>query len=121
MEINGAVSLITGGASGLGLAAVKLFHALGSKVAILDRWENPEIAHDILYFNCDVTNQDSVSQCISEIVGKWGKIDILMNFAGVLDVELTLSENGVHSLDMYKKVNEINLVGTFNVCRLVAD
>ena len=121
MDINGSVSVVTGGSSGLGLATVKRFISQGGKVAIFDRQQPLESLSGISFHECDVTSEESVKKCVAEVVQLHGKIDILVNCAGIAAAVLTLSRDGVHDLDIFKTVQEVNVVGTFNVCRLVAD
>ena len=121
MDINGSVSIVTGGSSGLGLATVKRFQSLGGKVAIFDRQQPLEALSDISFHECDVTSEESVAKCIAEVVQLHGKIDIVINCAGIGVAILTLSRTGVHDLETFRTVCEVNIVGTFNVCRLVAD
>lgn len=123
MEIEGRGVLVTGGASGLGEAAARLFAALGAKVAILDR--DPaalEIAKAEI--GCagmvgDVTSAEGLARAISEIDAALGGIRVCVNCAGVGPAERIVSRDGPMRLENFARVVEINLVGTFNVLRLV--
>ena len=126
MDILGKVAIITGGASGLGEATVRRYICAGAKVAIFDlndergRAVEAELGSDVAYFNVNVTDEDSVQNAIDSTVEKFGGIHICNNFAGIGGAVKTVGRDGAHPLDAYKKIIDINLVGTFNVMRLAA-
>jgi len=128
MDISGKVAVVTGGASGLGEATVRAYAEKGGKVAIFDM--NAERGDALVselgadkaaFFNVNVADEESVKAAINGVVEKFGAIHICNNFAGVADALKTLGRDGVHPLDRYKRVLEINLVGTFNVARFAAE
>lgn len=127
MDIVGKVAVVTGGASGLGKATVERFVADGARVAIFDLNDQlgSELAirlgDNVHYFNVDVANEASVQKALDAVVENWGALHVVCNFAGIGPACKTLSKNGPHPLDLYNKVLGINLVGTFNVCRLAAE
>ena len=115
-------AIVTGGAQGFGLDIAKRFLISGAKVIIWDvdpkmlekatkGFNNPNLSTK----NVDVSNYDQVESSVKEIVEKT-KIDILINNAGITGPTATLWE---YDIDMWKKVVEINLMGTFNCCRAI--
>ena len=127
MDINNKVAVITGGASGLGEVTVRHFHSLGAKCATFDLNDQrgqaieAELGENVGYFNVDVTSEDSVSKALMGVVSKFGAVHINCNYAGIGHGEKTVGKESVpHALDSYKRVVDINLIGTFNVLRLCA-
>ena len=126
MEIENSVAIITGGASGLGEATVRSLHSKNCKVCIFDTNTekgmaiSKELGKNVAFFKVDVCNTKSVQESISEVMRKFKKITININCAGIAIVEKTLKKEGPHKLESFKKVIEINLLGTFNVIRLCA-
>ena len=126
MDINNKVALITGGASGLGLATATNFIEAGAKVMLLDlNEENAKNAVEALgenssYVIANVTDEDSVTNAIKETKEKLGSLNIVVNCAGIGSASKTVGRDGAHPLDYFKVVIDINLTGTFNVLRLAA-
>ncbi len=127
MKIDGAVALVTGGASGLGGATVKALIDKGARVAILDRPNSAgaELAKSFgedkcLFAVADVTNSDQVTQAIQATVAKFGSLQIAVNCAGTGAAMKTTGKGGPMPLEMFEMVIRINLIGTFNVIRLAA-
>lgn len=127
MKLENKVAVITGGASGLGEATVRRFVANGAKCAIFDLNDErgvalvKELGDQVAYFHVDVTSEQDVETAIAQTVEKFGAIHINCNYAGIGHAEKTVGrENKPHALDSYKRVVEINLIGTFNVLRLCA-
>lgn len=120
MDIEGTSAIVTGGASGLGRATAVMLAARGAKVAILD-WDAENgrtVAQDIggLFLQTDVTDDESVTAAVSEAEAAKGVARILVNCAGIAPSRRTVGrELGPHSLDVFRKAVEINLIGTFNV------
>ena len=115
-------AVITGGAQGFGLDIAKRFLNSGAKVIIWDvdnkmiekslkDLNNPDLSSNIV----DVSNFKEVEDCVNEIT-KSTKIDILINNAGITGPTSTLWE---YDIDLWKKVVDINLMGTFNCCRAI--
>ena len=127
MDINNKVALITGGASGLGEATVRLFHGMGAKVAILDMNDDKgtklaeELGENARYFNVNVTDEEAVKKAVAGTEEAFGPVHICCNFAGIGAAIKTYGKNGVHPLDAFKGVIEVNLVGSFNVLRLAVE
>ncbi|BFM15014.1 3-hydroxyacyl-CoA dehydrogenase [Maricurvus nonylphenolicus] len=128
MDISGKVAIVTGGASGLGEATVRAYVEKGGKVAIFDMNAERgaalvnELGTDkVAFFNVNIADEESVKAGIAGVVEKFGSIHICNNFAGIGDAVKTLGKDGVHPLDRYKRVLDINLIGTFNVARYAAE
>ncbi len=125
MELSGQTAIVTGGGSGLGEATARALAARGARVAILDIGLDraSAVAADIggLAIACDVSSADKAEAAVAEAAGKLGEPRILVNCAGIAVGAKTVGKDGPHPLDLYRKVIEINLIGTFNMIRLVAD
>lgn len=116
--------LVTGGASGLGLATARALSAQGAAVVLLDLPTSPgEAAAAELgraeFVPADVRDEEQVQAAVDRATGL-GTLRAVVNCAGVATPGRILSRRGVHPLDAYRTVVEINLVGTFNVLRLAA-
>ena len=126
MEIPDNVALVTGGASGLGLATVKELHANGARVVILDlpSSRGKEVAGELgdraVFSPGDVTSPDSVTAALAAAAGL-GTLRITVNCAGIGNGIRTVSKKGPFPLDAFTKVINVNLIGTFNVIRLAAE
>lgn len=127
MNLSDKVAVITGGASGLGEATTRRFVEQGAKVSIFDLNDDrggqlaDELGSTAHYHKVNVTDESSVTDAIQEAKSLFGAIHICCNFAGVADAAKTVGKNGAFPLDLFKKVIDINLVGTFNVLRLAAE
>lgn len=125
MKFPGTSAIITGGASGLGAATAEALAKEGVKVALFDLNEEKgeALAKQLggVFCKTNVADEDSVKASIDKAVEAHGTPSILVNCAGIGTAEKTLGKNGVHNLDHYKRVIEINLIGTFNCIRLVAE
>lgn len=127
MDITGASAIVTGGASGLGEATSRLLAERGVKVVVLDMSDDKgnALASEIggAFCHADVTNTDEVIAAI-ETAKEMGPLRVLVNCAGVGWATRTIGRDGqyasAHDLDIFKKVIDINLVGTFNCIRLAA-
>jgi NAD(P)-dependent dehydrogenase (short-subunit alcohol dehydrogenase family) len=127
MELANTSAVVTGGASGLGEATARALAARDVKVVVADLNDarGTEVAADIggAYAHCDVTNTDQVIAALeaaTSLAPLWSTV----NCAGIGWATRTIGKDGeyasAHDLDLYRKVIEINLIGTFNVCRLAA-
>ncbi|NWG26196.1 MAG: SDR family NAD(P)-dependent oxidoreductase [Pseudorhodoplanes sp.] len=124
MDPKGQVAVITGGASGLGAATAEALAAAGAKVALLDLNEKAagEIANRLggIAVACDVTDEASATNALAKVRETYGAGRILVNCAGVGPPKRILGRDGPMPLADYRKVIEINLIGTFNMMRLAA-
>jgi NAD(P)-dependent dehydrogenase (short-subunit alcohol dehydrogenase family) len=126
MLLSGRTVLVTGGASGLGGATADMVVAAGGRAVILDRnGEAGEARARALgdrarFVVTDVTVEADVQAAIDTATRAFGQIDGLVNAAGVVLAARVLGREGPHGLDDFARVVRINLVGTFNVTRLVA-
>lgn len=126
MDINGKVAIVTGGASGLGEATVRLYHGLGAKVAIFDLNEErgaalvEELGDGVAYHGVNVADEDQVVAAVAAVVEAFGAVHICNNFAGIGPAAKTVSRGEPHDLDRFRLVINVNLIGTFNVLRVVA-
>jgi len=125
MNVSGQIAVVTGGGSGLGEATARALAAQGAKVALLDisveRAEKVAAEIDGVAVKCDVSSGESAEAAVAEVVEKLGAPRILVNCAGIVLAAKTLNKEGPHPLDQYRRVIEINLIGSFNMIRLVAD
>lgn len=126
MEMKDTCAVITGGASGLGEATARVFAASGAKVTLLDRdsTRGAAIATELggTFVETDVTDEASVQAALTTARDAMGGLNAAVNCAGIAIAETVLKKDGgLHSLDSYRKVIDVNLVGTFNVARLAAD
>ncbi|QPC85341.1 SDR family NAD(P)-dependent oxidoreductase [Mesorhizobium sp. NBSH29] len=125
MNPSGHIAIVTGGGSGLGEATARALAAKGARVAILDiGMDRAEaVAADIggIAVKCDVSSAQSGEAAVADVAKRLGEPRILVNCAGIAIGIKTLSKDGPHPLDAYRKVVEVNLIGTFNMIRLVAD
>ena len=121
-DFKNRTAIVTGGAQGFGLDIAKRFLDSGAKVIIWDidtkmiekvikELDNPHLSSNIV----DVLNYSEVERNVNEITNK-SNIDILINNAGITGPTATLWE---YDIDMWKKVVDINLMGTFNCCRAI--
>jgi len=127
MELQNRIAVVTGGASGLGLATVRNLHQKGAKVVIFDLNEDKakeiteELGANVASFVVNVADEGSVRAGIEETIRHFGEIHICVNCAGIAPPGKTIGKKGVLPLENFKKVIDINLIGTFNVIRLAAE
>jgi NAD(P)-dependent dehydrogenase (short-subunit alcohol dehydrogenase family) len=118
--MNKRIAIVTGGASGLGKACVELFLQQGMKVAVWDK-ETHAPQKDALLIACDVTEEESVSLALHQTIEQLGIPTVCINCAGIAPAALVIGKNGVMPLSFFQQVISVNLIGTFNVMRLVAE
>jgi 3-oxoacyl-[acyl-carrier protein] reductase len=133
MRLKDRVTIVTGGANGIGRAVVKTFADHGAKVAIwdLDDKNGNQFCEDIksqgkdaIYQHVDVSDSQEVENAVADILKEWNRIDVLINNAGILrDGQLIKFKNGevVKRMtdDMFDIVINVNLKGVFNCTRAV--
>ncbi len=124
MEISGKTAIVTGGASGLGEATVRLLANKGANIAIFDLNDERgealanELGGNVRYFGVNVVDEDTVANAIAAVESGFSPIHICCNYAGIGIAAKTYGKDGPHPLAGFKKVIDINLIGTFNVLRL---
>ncbi len=127
MQIEQHSFLVTGGASGLGEAVVRAIVAKGGKVVIADLNESAgqalvdELGDNVRFSRCDITSGDEVQAAVDMAEKEFGGLQGSINCAGIAVVQKLLDrENNPADLDAFSRGVNINLVGSFNVARLVA-
>jgi len=121
MQIEGRVALISGGASGLGEATARRLAGLGAKIAVVDRDENrgnaisDELGNNGTFSLCDVTNEEQVIAGVGHTMNTFGRIDIMVNCAGIGVGQRTVGREGPHNLNDFKRVIGVNVFGTFSM------
>lgn len=124
MDIAGAVAVVTGGGSGLGAGTARVLHAAGARVAVLDlsleRAQAVAAELDGLALACDVADEASARQALETVVARLGAPRILVNCAGIGPSARIVGRDGPHDLALFRKVIDVNLIGTFNMMRLAA-
>ena len=124
MRLEGKVSIITGGAQGIGLATAEKFAAEGARVVICD--VNQDVISDVVNefkqsgidvcgFNADVTNQADILNMVDQVILKYGQIDCLVNNAGIVrDARMVNMTE-----EQFDSVIDVNLKGTYNCAKAV--
>ena len=124
MQIKDSVFIITGGASGLGAATARMIVAGGGKVVLADVQveAGEKLAAELggQFLKCDVTSEADGLAVVAAATAM-GTLRGLVNCAGVAPAVKTVGKDGPHPLEVFQKVININLVGTFNMSRLAAD
>jgi 3-oxoacyl-[acyl-carrier protein] reductase len=111
------VAIVTGGASGIGLSITKKLISEGARVAVLDLKSTAAAGENSFNFVCDVTKEDQVRTAIGQIAEQFGRIDILINSAGVTG-KTNIKSHEVELAD-FRWVFDINVVGSFLTAREV--
>ncbi|RZT86002.1 NAD(P)-dependent dehydrogenase (short-subunit alcohol dehydrogenase family) [Pseudonocardia sediminis] len=126
MDINGAVALVTGGASGLGLATTEKLVEAGGKVVIVDLPSSAgeavadKLGDSVRFAPADVTDEAQISAAL-DVAAELGTLRVAVNCAGIGNGIKTVGKNGPFPLADFTKVINVNLIGTFNVIRLAAE
>jgi NAD(P)-dependent dehydrogenase (short-subunit alcohol dehydrogenase family) len=124
MQLSGATALVTGGASGLGLATVRTLHAAGAHVIVVDLPSSngkviaEELGDHVQFAPTDVTDAEQVQAAVDLAVD--APLRVAVNCAGIGIAERTVGKKGPASLEAFTRIVTVNLIGTFNVIRLAA-
>lgn len=122
-SLQNTVAFVTGGASGLGHGTVRRLLDQGIKGIVSFDLKKGNFSHQRLHsIEGDVTREDDVEKALDECLNKFGAINAVVNCAGVAHAQRIYDhrKNKVHPLDAFKKVIEVNTIGTFNIARLAA-
>ena len=111
-DFAGSVAIVTGGASGIGAEVASRLRESGARVALWDMAESV----DAEAWQVDVTDRMGVDNAAQEVLARFGRIDFLVNSAGFTGPTLPLED---YDPALWARIVEVNLVGTFNVCRAV--
>ncbi|MGK5093773.1 3-hydroxyacyl-CoA dehydrogenase [Deltaproteobacteria bacterium TL4] len=124
MEIKDKVVVVTGGASGLGEACVRLLLGAGAKVSILDFNEDAgtklaeALGSQVMFQKTDVSNDQSVQNSIQATIAQFKALHIVINCAGIAPPMKVYSQRkGIMPFDYFNKIIQVNLIGTMNVIR----
>jgi NAD(P)-dependent dehydrogenase (short-subunit alcohol dehydrogenase family) len=126
MDLKNKGVLVTGGASGLGAACVRLLTQAGARAIIADLNSETgealaqELGASVLFVKTNVTDGADVQAAVKAAVDTFGGLHVAINCAGIGVAERVLGKNGPSSLASFSKVIQVNLIGTFNTIRLAA-
>ncbi len=127
MDIKNSAAVVTGGGSGLGEATAQMLSAKGAQVAVLDLGKSrgaavtKALGANAIFVEADVTNDDQLAAAIAQAAETFGAIHVTVNCAGIATAGKTLGKGSLPlDLGPFRKTIEVNLIGTFNVIRLVA-
>ena len=126
MDVAGITALVTGGASGLGLATVERLVEAGASVVVVDLPSSQgkdvatRLGDEVVFVPADVTSEDEVAAAVAG-AQELGTLRAVVNCAGIGNAFRTVGKNGAFPLDAFRRVVEVNLIGTFNVLRLGAE
>lgn len=127
MQIENSVFIVTGGASGLGAGVVRTLVARGARVVLADlnRAAGTALAFELgantRFAETNVADESSARAAVGLAVAEFGGVRGLINCAGIVHGEKVVGKEGAHSLEAFRRVIDINLVGTFNMIRLAAE
>jgi len=127
MEISKAIAIVSGGASGLGNAVARRVVAEGGRVAILDvnedlgQAEVADIGDRAIFIRTDVSNEDEVNAAVARATETFGTVTFCVNCAGILGAGRVLGREGPMPGKHFSKVIEVNLIGTFLLCKAAAN
>ncbi len=124
MQIDGNAAIITGGGSGLGAATARHLAGLGAKVAVLDvNMEQAQaVADEVggLALECDVTSDEDAVAALAAAREAHGPARISVCCAGIAESRRMVDRNGPAPLAHHRRLVEVHLIGTYNICRLAA-
>jgi len=127
MQIKNSVFLVTGGASGLGEATVRMAIEHGGKAVIADLQSDAgeklakALGANARFVKTDVTSEADAKATVGLALKEFGGLQVLVNCAGIAVAEKTVGKEGPHQLASFTRVVSVNLIGTFNMIRIAAD
>lgn len=122
MNLDNKIAVITGGASGMGKATAQLLSARGVKVVIWDKQtDSADSQSHVLAITCDVSSDNDVERAMKETIATVGVPRLCINCAGVAPAKRMVGKDGAMPLAAFRQVIDINLIGTFNVMRVLAE
>jgi 3-hydroxyacyl-CoA dehydrogenase/3-hydroxy-2-methylbutyryl-CoA dehydrogenase len=127
MKIIDKVAVVTGGASGIGLAVARALIAKGGRVAIFDLKETTgqkalnELGAAAVFANVNVAEEDSIAGGVAKAMAAFGAIHVCVNCAGIGSAHKTFGKDGPFPLAAWNRTIAVNLTGTFNAARLCAE
>jgi len=124
VEVAGKKAVIVGGASGMARATAELLRQKGADIAVLDLPSSAgaEVAASLdgTFHEVDILDEGQTESALAEAVSALGALHIAVNTAGGGRAQRTLTKDGPHPLDAFRRTIELNLIGTFNLNRLQA-
>lgn len=124
MQVQGQAAVVSGGASGMGAATARALAAAGAKVAVLDLDEDKAaaVAEEIdgLALACNVADEHALARALETAAAAHGPARIAVACAGIAPAGRVVGRDGPHALDLFRRVIDVNLIGTFNLLRLAA-
>jgi NAD(P)-dependent dehydrogenase (short-subunit alcohol dehydrogenase family) len=127
MEFERINAIVSGGASGLGLAVARRVAGAGGRVALLDvndqqgQHAADELGERALFIKTDVTSQDAVNAAVGQACKAFGEVRLAVGCAGVLGAKRVLGRSGPMPTDFFANVVQVNLVGAFNLAKAAAE
>jgi 3-oxoacyl-[acyl-carrier protein] reductase len=112
-NFEGAVAVVTGGASGIGAEVAGHLRRSGAQVMV---WDMAEPGSDEYAWRVDVSDLSVVERAAAEVVARFGRIDFVVNSAGFAGPTVPVDK---YDPEVWRRIVDVNLVGTFNVCRAV--
>jgi NAD(P)-dependent dehydrogenase (short-subunit alcohol dehydrogenase family) len=127
LDLSNKVVLVTGGGSGLGAASARRFASRGARVVLADvnaaggEAVAEELGASAVFVQTDVCDESTVRAAVAAAKERLGGLHGAVNCAGIAPAERVLGRTGPHGLDLFRRVIDVNLIGTFNVIRLAAE
>ncbi|MCP5096007.1 MAG: 3-hydroxyacyl-CoA dehydrogenase [Chloroflexi bacterium] len=124
MQIQNSTFIVTGGSSGLGAACARRLANQGANIVIADLNVDAgealaaELGDGVCFVKVNVADEGDVQTAVSSATNTFGRLNGVINCAGIAIAEKVMGRKGIHVLDHFSKVINVNLVGTFNVIRL---
>lgn len=115
-NFEGRIAVVTGGSKGIGAQIARHYHAAGATVAVWDLAEPAALEIPHSFQRVDITDRASVEEATTEIVARHGRIDLLSHNAGFAGPTVSLTQ---YEPQVWDRIIEVNLIGTYNVCRSV--